>query len=96
MLTSGAFQTESCHEAASFKSLHQKRPSLTPSNRALLRVGRSRYSTKTRIHDYSLYIFKIREKKFTLAGAFPKESCGKLECWRFFWKKVAENLMRSY
>jgi hypothetical protein len=28
-------------------------------------------------------IFKIRRKKFTLAGAFPKESCGKLECERF-------------
>jgi hypothetical protein len=28
-------------------------------------------------HD-SLHIFKIRRKKFTLSGAFPKERCGKL------------------
>src|ERR1039458_2607660 len=30
------------------------------------------------------YIFKIRRKKFTPAGAFSKESCGKLRCWRIF------------
>ena len=35
-----------------------------------------------------LYIFKIRRKKFTLAGAFPKESCGKLRCSRFFERKL--------
>jgi hypothetical protein len=39
------------------------------------------------IHSDALYIFKIRRKKFTPAGPFPKESCGKLDCWRLFLKE---------
>jgi hypothetical protein len=34
-------------------------------------------SLLSRIRGDSLYVFKIRRKKFTAAGSFPKESCGK-------------------
>jgi hypothetical protein len=40
------------------------------------------------VHNGALYIFKIRRKKFTPAGPFPKESFGKLEFWLFLQRKL--------